>query len=112
MDGSKAHVVMNMPNNSSAEPDRLDLRASKDRLREAARRVDPLAPMRRHPLTTVAAAAALGASVASLGASQIVEFALSKSFRSLGRIAGTSASLFVRHLNQHRQESSDQPPPT
>jgi hypothetical protein len=49
-----------------------DLAQSKERLRQAGRGVDPLAPLRRHPAVTVATAAALGAVAGSPGTAEAV----------------------------------------
>jgi hypothetical protein len=62
---------------SAVKPDRVrdadeDLSLRKQRLIDAARAVDPLRPLRRHPFVTVVAAAAIGVVAASPAAARTV----------------------------------------
>lgn len=57
---------------SEIDPGALDLSLHKQRLKEAARAIDPLSPLRRHPLVTIATAAAVGVVAASPAAARVV----------------------------------------
>jgi hypothetical protein len=79
MDRATDHLVNVPPAETAAArksadvPDDNDLALRKQRLIDAARAIDPLAPLRRNPLVTVATAAAIGVVAASPAAARTVK---------------------------------------
>lgn len=97
MDRTRANAQLN---NSD------ELAKSKDKLRQAGRSVDPLAPLRRHPGVTVATAAALGAIVASPASAQAVQTAFAVPLkRRLINYGLMQAFKLGRSLVSHSSES-------
>lgn len=80
MDSAPDHLVSEPPaderttRSSAHQPDEdSDVKASKQRLVESARAVDPLQPLRRNPFVTVATAAVIGVVAASPAAARTVQ---------------------------------------
>ena len=89
-----APPLLPVVDDATAEP--IDLPQRKRELVEAARSFDPLRPLRRHPVLTVAAAAALGLVAASPAAARTAKAATSNGLVvRLSRMAATSLWSYI-----------------
>lgn len=102
---------------------RVDVEATKQRLREVARQIDPLAPLRRNPFTTVGAAAVLGVVAASPAAARFK--ATQKTVKQagiIGRVLRLGSGIVMakvlkmvaeqaERVGREAEASADAPPP-
>lgn len=91
-----------------AIPESRDLSTHKARLVEAAAKIDLLEPLRKHPYSTVAAAAAFGAALANpqvVVAAKLM-FAPKLLRRALGLVGGRAAAMVARHLSGTKNDSN------